>query len=81
MNVIRLSNDGNYLATAARGIVQIWDSNNNLIAEWREDKTDFINVNFSPDDNNIIAVTADKRIIYFPLPNAVNKLLGQVIKE
>ncbi len=81
VNVLRLSNDGNYLATAAKGIVQIWNSNNNLIAEWRDDKTDFINVNFSPDDNNIIAVTADKRIIYFPLPNAVNKLLEQVIKE
>ena len=80
VNVIRLSNDGNYLATAARGIVQIWNNDNNSIAEWRDDKTDFINVNFSPDDNIIIAVTADKRIIYFPLPNAVNKLLEQVIK-
>ena len=79
VNVIRLPNDGNYWATAARGIVQIWNSDNNLISEWREDKTDFINVNFSADDNTIIAVTADKRIISFPLPNTVNKLLQEVI--
>ncbi len=81
VNTLRYSNAGHYLATAAKGIVQIWNSDNNLVAEWRDDKTDFINVNFSSDDSNIITVTADKRIVYFPLPNAVDKLLEQVVKK